>query len=138
MGCSSSPPPAERTPTRSARRALTVTAPLYASLPVRPETVKKFSDAREYVRQVLAKKTNMTEDDATLTGDEIVRGFLYGDIMHINDAAQRETYERWMANPIWSAMVVNQLCVTLGEVIDVLLFLREVNTEAIAELREGS
>lgn len=109
-------------------------AALYKQLPIARELRTDFAAARRAIRSFLAQPTRITIDGHTPTHAEVCDVFVYGILAHGN-ANKRATFEFWQRGPVTFMMLDADFVNTLARVASVILFIRETNRKAIAELR---
>ena len=60
--------------------------------------------------------------------------FIYGGMAHAN-SAKKQLYDEWMSIPLARTLLENEFVSILTDVLNAIIYIRNVNEQAIAELR---
>lgn len=111
-------------------------ADLYAGLQVDKDLVDKFSDARTKTNATLGKQSPIKLNNTDLTFRAIFEVFLWGGLAHANPR-KKEVYDTWVLNPILFPLLQNEFVYTLGIVLNMIFFTRELNKVVLAQLESS-
>lgn len=112
-------------------------ADLYAGLPVDPEIIKKFNDARTKTNSDLDKTSPIKLNNQELTFRAIFEVFMWGGLAHAN-ARKKIVYDSWTKNPILFPLLQNEFIYALGILLNMIFFTRALNEAALRQLQPGS
>lgn len=111
---------------------------IYDKLPDNNQKKDFFQDARNKLNNFLDTPDNqlsIKENDRVLTNREIFDTIIYGELAHTNEN-KREIYKRWMKNPILASIIENEFNVILGAIMNILMYVQNLNDELIIEESE--
>lgn len=108
-------------------------ATLYDLLPVSQPLKERFHEERNAINGLLDSATHFSYNGGNISNREILYNFVYGELSHTDDA-KRQVFEGWMQMPPLFAMLVNEFCAVIYNVIGATFAIREINLAAIEEL----
>jgi len=108
-------------------------ANLYAKLPISPDLVKEFNDARAKTNASLEQPSLVTLNNTALTYRTVVDIFLWGGLCHANPR-KKAIYDSWVQDPILFALLQNEFVFALGILLNMIFFTRALNRDALHEL----
>lgn len=108
-------------------------ADLYAQLPVNPDLIQKFNDARAKTNASLDTLTPIKLNNASLTYRTIFEVFLWGGLAHANPK-KKTIYDSWAQNPILFPLLQNEFVFALGVLLNMIFFTRALNKAAPGQL----
>ena len=107
----------------------------YADAPIDEELKQKFAQVRKQVNDILDGPSDMSfsHNDEPFSRRRIMDVFVYGGLAHAN-AAKKELYDVWMSIPPCRPFVENEFVYTLALILDAILYIKELNQKALAQL----
>ena len=77
---------------------------------------------------------NFNYNGENFTRRKIMEIFIYGGMAHAN-SAKKQLYDEWMSIPLARTLLENEFVSILTDVLNAIIYIRNVNEQAIAELR---
>ena len=108
-------------------------AKIYEGLPVSQQKKDLFKYARNKLNEFLDSHSMLKINDQNLTNRQILDIFIYGGLSHANEK-KKVIFDRWMANPILSQFMINEFVFILGNVMNFIMYIQNLNNEVIREL----
>lgn len=108
-------------------------AKVYDTLPVSQSLKERFHAERKAINDLLDSATHFSYNEANITNREIFYIFVYGELSHMEDA-KRQVFEGWMQMPPFFAMILNEFCAVIYNLIGATFAIRAINLAAIEEL----
>ena len=109
-------------------------ADLYAQLPVNPDLIQQFNDARDKTNSSLDSLTPIKLNNASLTYRTIFEVFLWGGLAHANPK-KKTIYDSWAQNSILFPLLQNEFVFALGVLLNMIFFTRALNKAALGLLK---
>jgi hypothetical protein len=97
---------------------------VYQKLPFSEELKNKYFDTRKKINQYLDTKTSINIYGETPTRRKLLDIFIYGGLAHVNPKKEK-IYGKWKQSPF---------CIILDYLLRVILYVADINEEAIIEL----
>lgn len=112
-------------------------ADLYAGLPVDPEIIQKFNDARAKTNAGLDKTSPVKLNNKNLTFRAIFEVFMWGGLAHAN-AKKKIVYDSWTKDPILFPLLQNEFIYALGILLNMIFFTKALNEAILRQLQPSS
>lgn len=97
----------------------------------------KFKEARDVLNEYLDSKTNISINKVPVIRRRLMEVVIYGGLAHANEK-KKKIFDTWLHEPMIGEMLWNEFVVTLAEILNILLFIKNLNEEIITEINSGN
>ncbi len=94
-----------------------------------------FSNARKELNTYLDSPSLFNINNETLSNRHILEVFIYGGLSHASEI-KKKIFDFWMSNPFLSAHLQNEFVFILANVLNVIMYIQNLNIAVIKELNE--
>lgn len=97
----------------------------------------RFDSARNALNNYLDTHSKFQFDynGEILTRRKIIDTFIYGGLSHANETKEK-LFKEWQSIPPFFPMIENEFVYSLAKILDVIAFIKNLNSEAIEELKK--
>jgi hypothetical protein len=109
-------------------------AKIYDSLPISRQKKSLFKLIRKRLNEFLDSESMLKLNKKPLIYRYVLDIFMYGGLSHAN-IKKKEKYDQWMSYPGFNQLIMNEFVFILGNVMNFITYIRNLNDEVIKELR---
>ncbi len=107
----------------------------YDSLPVSDSLKERFRETHKAVNELLDSVTHLIYNEERITNQELIDIFVYGELSHVEDR-KRKVFEGWTQMPPFFAMLENEFCAVIYNLIGAMTVIREINVSVLQEIED--